>query len=541
MRAHARELPGIAMRRYLREGALAPPTLAPVDWSRRPARAPLGQHSRVPLPFPFRPAEGRPLSRRSVGDLAGSLLGVTRLELRSDEDADTLVEAGFAAPGGFGAVTAGRAAPSGGRLYPLELYVASRALDDLPPALYRYAPTHHALELVRTGDLRAELVDALAAPPSRGPDVVLVLSSVFWRNAFKYREFAYRLQVLEAGVLGAHALAFAQAADLEATLHLDFADVAVDGALDLDPSRESTALVITVAARDATGALPAASHTSAAARQVAGQAPSESRAAVVEPRRATIDGPARDEMPAAAALHAASRRVRPIRPSAAFPPHGFSPLQGRPRVPLGAGPVRLVDGIARRRSGSDGYEPTPIAATALGTILRAAAEGYPSDVSGTAERGAHSILGLVANRVEGVTPGLYRYDATNGELQLLREGTALALLGPYLRVSQAAVFEAAAIVLPHGDFARGLPLYGDRWYRMQNIDGGVVAARACLAASALGLASHMRCDYNAAGVAGLFGLDGEDRSPLAMVLVGRPWGPAPLDQPLTATTKESLC
>ena len=40
-----------------------------------------------------------------------------------------------------------RTVPSGGALYPLELYVAARRVDGLDEALYHYDPLRHVLEL----------------------------------------------------------------------------------------------------------------------------------------------------------------------------------------------------------------------------------------------------------------------------------------------------------------------------------------------------------------------------------------------------------
>ncbi|MCB9751726.1 MAG: SagB/ThcOx family dehydrogenase, partial [Myxococcales bacterium] len=88
-----------------------------------------------------------------------------------------------------------RVNPSSGNLHPTEGYVLAPAIAGIGerPALYHYAPYLHALERRRelTGALWRELVAALA--PARADALLLVgLSSIHWRESWKYGERAYR-------------------------------------------------------------------------------------------------------------------------------------------------------------------------------------------------------------------------------------------------------------------------------------------------------------------------------------------------------------
>ena len=65
-------------------------------------------------------------------------------------DLATLLHAGYGITGSVrGTPQALRSAPSGGALYPLELYAACHRVDGLDLALYHYDPLRHGLELVR--------------------------------------------------------------------------------------------------------------------------------------------------------------------------------------------------------------------------------------------------------------------------------------------------------------------------------------------------------------------------------------------------------
>ncbi|MGH8582403.1 MAG: SagB/ThcOx family dehydrogenase, partial [Gammaproteobacteria bacterium] len=84
-----------------------------------------------------------------------------------------------------------RANPSSGNLHPTEGYAVLPAIEGLgaAPALYHYAPREHALE--RRALLGPESWSALAA---RYPERLFLagLSSIYWREAWKYGERAFR-------------------------------------------------------------------------------------------------------------------------------------------------------------------------------------------------------------------------------------------------------------------------------------------------------------------------------------------------------------
>lgn len=95
-----------------------------------------------------------------------------------------------------------RANPSSGNLHPTEGYAVLPAIERLgdTPAVYHYAPREHALE--RRAVLDATLWAELVAPFPEGSFLV-GLSSVHWREAWKYGERAFRYCQHDVG----HALA----------------------------------------------------------------------------------------------------------------------------------------------------------------------------------------------------------------------------------------------------------------------------------------------------------------------------------------------
>jgi SagB-type dehydrogenase family enzyme len=95
--------------------------------------------------------------------------------------------------------------PSSGNLHPTEGHLVVSGLSGLEEGVYHYDPLGHALE--RRARLPAEQASRMEIHFG-GPGFLLALSTIFWRESWKYGERAYRYCNLDIGhALGA--LAFA--------------------------------------------------------------------------------------------------------------------------------------------------------------------------------------------------------------------------------------------------------------------------------------------------------------------------------------------
>ena len=93
---------------------------------------------------------------------------------------------------GSGARYSLRVNPSSGNLHPTETYVALRAFAGIEDGLYHYRADRHALELRSRGAWTQQLARALEIPWAAESPLVVGLTSIFWREAWKYGERAYR-------------------------------------------------------------------------------------------------------------------------------------------------------------------------------------------------------------------------------------------------------------------------------------------------------------------------------------------------------------
>jgi SagB-type dehydrogenase family enzyme len=134
-----------------------------------------------------------------------------------------------------------RAAPSGGALYPLEVYVQARRVSGLPPGLFHLDPEDRELDQVRVGDEFEDLAAHFTQPDLASACAAIVfVTAVFYRSIFKYGDRGYRFVLLEAGHVVQNACLAAAAIDLAATPIAGYADRPVDRWLRLDGLSQST-------------------------------------------------------------------------------------------------------------------------------------------------------------------------------------------------------------------------------------------------------------------------------------------------------------
>jgi SagB-type dehydrogenase family enzyme len=138
-----------------------------------------------------------------------------------------------------------RAVPSGGALYPLELYAAAVRVADLEPGLYHFDPLRPGLDVLRPSSIVDELAMLSTYPEIASSCALLVfVAAVFGRTRFKYGLRGYRFALLEAGHVGQNLLLAATALGLAAVPLGAFFDRRTDEFLRLDGVNESTLYAI---------------------------------------------------------------------------------------------------------------------------------------------------------------------------------------------------------------------------------------------------------------------------------------------------------
>lgn len=128
--------------------------------------------------------------------------------------------------------------PSGGALYPIEAYLIAPDIGDANPGVFHYDPHSHALERLLDFPQGVELADLADAPDELAVSALLVLTSVWDRQARKYGDFAYVLALIEAGHISQNVLLAATALGLAARQTMGFKEGLIVPLLDLDERSE---------------------------------------------------------------------------------------------------------------------------------------------------------------------------------------------------------------------------------------------------------------------------------------------------------------
>ncbi len=387
-------------------------------------------------------------------------------------DAELLGTLLFLTGGITGALPSGRdlrATAAAGALYPNELYAVTADLPGLAAGVYHYDPKDGRLTRLRRGDWRSALARAADDPDIGGAPATIVLTGILWRSAWKYGERAYRHLYWDGGMMLAHLLAAANAAGLPAHVLGAFVDAPVDRLLGIDGQHEGTISLV---------------------RLGSGAPPATERFAVDVPPLAlgpTALSPRPIDYPEAFRYHAASRltdvaAVRALRAARfeARRPVPAGPLQP---MPASTGADAALDTVVRRRSSTRRFALRPVKAEELGAVLRVPTSDVPSDFLSAQPSLVETYV--IVNAVDGIPPGSYYLRPRDQRLERLAAGDFRSGAG-FLCLDQRLARDASAVVFYLADLNRIGSAFGERGYRLAEVEAGVRAGRAYLAAYAVG-------------------------------------------------------
>lgn len=190
--------------------------------------------------------------------------------------------------------------------------------------------------------------------------------------------------------------------------------------------------------------------------------------------------------------------------------------------PSPAGDISLEESLRRRRSGRE-YAARPLTLTELGQLLWAA-QGITSEEGGRTAPSAGALYPLevfaVTRDVEGIDPGVWRYEPEEHRLRAVRAGERTAELAA-ASLDQEWVSDAPASIVIAGVSERTTVEYGERGERYVVLEAGHAAQNLVLQATVLGLAAVTVGAFDDAEVQQVLGL-AENEEPLYVVPVGHP-------------------
>ena len=377
-----------------------------------------------------------------------------------------------------------RVNPSSGNLHPTETHLALVGFTGVDDGLYHYRADRHALELRSRGNWTDQLARALVLPWAAESPLIVGLTSIFWREAWKYRDRAYRYCCHDLGHALMSLLLAARALGLPGGVVAHFSDLRLTYALGLAESDEAPMAFLVFPPQRPSGRLPALrpqKPTGIPNQLSAEEVPYE---LLLGMHRSTILPEPPGLLPRMSPTNAGTTN-KPSRPD---PPSD---------APLGA--------TVRRRRSALGFDAQtlPMERADLEELLDFATRDWSADWRGNlvgetapGETGANFVtLYLYLHRVRDCDPGVYRWDKSSRRLEQLHSGNVERVTA-YLSLEQSLAGNACFAVSMIADLDEAARVFGNRGYRYVHFEAGAIGQRLYVGAEALG--------WNATGIGAFY-------------------------------------
>ncbi|MFS0784246.1 SagB family peptide dehydrogenase [Bacillus sp. 1P06AnD] len=488
-------------------------TSRPEDWTVNWDDAPLPYkiYKNLPvIPLPY----SIPKEIPSTPDIAPSLETISYFLWYSfglTHMTQTLYNGDYLEPG----ATYRRFFPSGGGLYPNELYMYVKTAG-IAEGIYHYDPAHHSLEMVREGNMEpyisAALGDRCELARSFG---VLFISTVFWKNFFKYHDFSYRLQGLDAGFALGQLLETGKQFGFRTGVYYQFTDRAVNHLLGLSGHEESVYAMIplsvdsemewfrippTHSSVDTCKDLPALTHS------------------VYQHSKEIRDYPALVEMNEACmmdTIRLAQKKTTRTKKTDVFPSFPLPEVAGHS--------YDFAAASRDRHSPGTEFILKYIRKEELSILLHEAYSmlSYRNDIDNgiNATLDRTSLYGCFYH-VDGVKDGAYVYDSKAHALCTVKTGDyryqmQTALFADFVNMQQIPLAFTIA-----GDQDHYFNMFGYRGYRIQQMEAGILSQSLLLIASSLGLSGHPLLGYDVHSINSIYQMDKLDDTSLIQLPIG---------------------
>jgi SagB-type dehydrogenase family enzyme len=415
-----------------------------------------------------------------------------------------------------------RFVPSGGALYPSELYVYLK-IKNLPAGVYHYDVAHHCLVLLREGNFDSYISRALGNRCSLSDCFGTVfVSTMFWKNFFKYNNFAYRLQGLDAGVLIGQLLEVAKSFGFATGVYFQFLDRAINHLLGLSEQEESVYAVIPLS--ESTSCFNSSNiDGDDTATELCKELAAIQSTHYVQSRR-VLEFPMLTKMNEGSMLES-TRLFREINEELI---NCEDQTVNLPDVmPLS---YDLASVCRKRFSPDIDFVSGNINQLQLATLFKSAMDSfsYQNDLDGVQKnkKSRVSLYGCLYN-VESIPNGAYYYDSLAHTLRRIQLGDQRLRLQYGMSGGNVNMFQVPLCLHVAGDKNHYKKEMGYRGYRIQQMEAGMLVQRILLVASALRFGGHPILGFDASNCDDIYKMRPSGKTTLIQIPTGpyrqRPW------------------
>lgn len=390
-----------------------------------------------------------------------------------------------------------RAASCTGALYHIEMYAVCSDISGIEAGVYHFDPKNLLLTALRKGDYRGIISDAAANEhfASNAP-VFFIFTDIFSRNSVKYQAREYRHAFWDCGTILSNSLAMTSAQKMPYKLILGFIDSKINLLLGLDTKKEAALAILSVG------------HLG----QKIPDPPPLDKIAEPEPLEYDLDFGAINEMHESSSLTDIQevstwrRQINPVRQAS------LNPI----KTVGGINSDESIEQTIIRRGSTRKFSHDSISLGQLSTILKRSTNGFVADFQ---ENNIINDIYLIANAVDGLEQGSYFYNKKDDSLELLQKGNFRDVSG-HLGLDQSLPYDASVTMFFMVNLQKILEHFGNRGYRVAQLDASITAGKMYLAAYALQVGATGLTFYDDA-VTEFFSPHASNKNTMFMLAVGK--------------------
>lgn len=413
-----------------------------------------------------------------------------------------------------------RFVPSGGALYPNELYVYIR-MDDVTNGIYHYDVAHHQLRLLREGNFDSYLSRSLGNSFDLADCFCTIfVSTVFWKNFYKYNNFSYRLQGLDAGVVIGQALEVADRMGFSSRVCYQFLDHSINHLLGLSEQEESVYAIIPLSIHPSIHyADNFNKKETVSALELSQEVPLLKHETYNRSKR-VLEYPLLKEMNEASMLETTQSFVKIKIDDCVKKPIGTEFTMLPFTEPLS---YDLASVCRERHSPDIDFVMGKVSQKTISTLLKETFSfSYQNDLDDNTDEYPETRLSLYGffYNVEGLSNGTYAYDKGAHALRRISKGDFREILQYGLTMPNVNLFQVPLCLHVVGSKDYLKEELGYRGYRIQQMEAGILVQRLLLISCALGMGGHPLLGFDANQCDELYRADSKQITSLIQIPIG---------------------
>ncbi len=391
-----------------------------------------------------------------------------------------------------------RAASCTGALYHIEIYIVCSDIPGLDAGVYHFDPKHMKLDTIRLGDFRKCVSQFTAEEPfTNQAPMILIFTDVFARNSIKYQSREYRHAFWDSGTILANTLAITSAHKIPSKIITGFVDSKICQLLALDINEEAPIAIVPLGQtkQDTPICLP-----------------------IEEINIEAVSSDYEIEYPEINAMHESSCLLTETEVKSWRRQITLEKKYSTRLIPLGKNiPIQeSLENTIIRRGSTRKFSLESITFDQLSTILNQTTSKINSDFTSMESL---SDIYIIVNAVDGLESGSYYFVKEKNSLEQLRKGNFRYASGN-LGLDQDLPYDASVTIFFMLNLDKILEHFGNRGYRVAQIDAAITGGKMYLASYALGLGATGLTFYDDL-VTNFFSPHAENKETMFLIAIGK--------------------